>query len=185
MEIAFSEFGTIDHMKLPYDKKKQSNLGYGWVRFSELAVSKLLLHTIKAIHIDGQRVELQSFQSEKDPKCSTEINKNRTNIRKYIKENSVEKFQLNPPDGHLIRKQPPARKSTEAQELYIIRWDCHSVKPNHSLYFSLAYPKPCLDDALDQNLSFRILRPPLCINKDQQIATISGQRNSQSRCLPL
>ena len=177
---AFSKYGKIDQIKFPFNKKRQRNLGYGWVRFSELAVSQFLLQTLRVIEIEGHRVELQSFQTDKDPKCSTEIKKYSSNIRKYIKEQSVEKFNLNPSGNNRVPKQLPIPRSTEAQELYIIRWDCHSIKPNNSLYFKLAYPKPLLHDTLDQNLSFRILHPSVSKRKDQLITRVSGPKNSQN-----
>ena len=172
VETAFSQYGKIRSIKFPYNNRRKRNLGYGWVHFFNPAVTEFLLLSVRKIQIDGRLVELQSFIPEKRHLDGTEAKAFDAIIKKHIREHSEERFCLKPDTQRMTQAADPKTPPNEAETAYVIRWNRHSVKPNHSLYFKLASLNPDKVETKSQNITYRILKPPVPKPQDKSAVLV-------------
>lgn len=62
--VAFSQFGIVSKMKVPYSKSKEKNMGYGFIEFKNDQDAISLLMNNSSILIDGKDVLISQFKSK-------------------------------------------------------------------------------------------------------------------------
>jgi RNA recognition motif-containing protein len=142
---AFSQFGKLLLIRLPFNLNKRCNVGYGFVVLQSADVASQLLNRVRTIRINGKMIHLLSFskRSELEPcsrsaeeadECSTgQLFSIKPPITPTITSNV--RSQLQPLENNL---QPPRSDSRfrfsqrEAEEE--VR-EMHHLKPTQHSYF--------------------------------------------------
>src|SRR3990167_2087551 len=65
VQSVLSRYGTISYLRVPFSKKKNKNLGYGFVVFEDQQVAHSILLMGKQISIEGKMVSFEIFASQK------------------------------------------------------------------------------------------------------------------------
>lgn len=156
VESVLSMFGELCYLRFPYSKAKKRNLGYGIAMFKDPGVTRHLLVSVKHVVIDGRQIEFQVYQ-ENERKSNIEVKASHKAIKAYIRQSSLERFEINS-----IGKEPTVLKAGGSNQdtAFNIRWNLHSIKPNHSFYYNLAAsPERNVREKGVGNLLFRVLKP--------------------------
>lgn len=66
VQHALSKLGPISYLRVPFSKKKNKNLGYGFVVFENLEVSQQILEFDLRVQIDDKLVGFEKFATQKD-----------------------------------------------------------------------------------------------------------------------
>ncbi len=124
----FSQFGSIEYLRLPFCKTKNKNMGYGFVVFHDPAVAEQVLADLKSVIIDGKSIQLHSYSLTKLPSVpSTSTSEPLAN------ENLDTSCQWQGTKDSCPSKEASPRNSAAMQCDQSTSF--HSVKPTESKYF--------------------------------------------------
>lgn len=65
VQSVLSQFGSISYLRVPFSKKKNKNLGYGFVVFENPHVANSVLYSAKKIIIDDKTLQFEKFTTQR------------------------------------------------------------------------------------------------------------------------
>ncbi len=142
--LQFSKFGHILQIRLPYSKKKQKFIGYGYVLYGDEKTAHYLINVIKSLTICGKQISLQRF-TEVDSLSWHDLKRIDLIIDDYAKyeqnilgdsnKNSEETSdEVNLPKPIIELAERPYARS-----VFYTRWNLQSIKPIHSHYYTVRH----------------------------------------------
>ena len=173
IESAFSVFGEISFLRLPFNHRRNRNLGSGFVVFKDPKVAQRLLTEVKQVVIGGKPIELALY-SEKE----TKYKKN-----KYMRfaPPSVKTGARDLPHKPISALQqstagsPSSKGAVQTLEHHprFITGDLHCIKPSQSRYFrppNIPGTQLASFDHRSENLVFRLLKRAVYEAKEREPA---------------
>ena len=159
---AFSEFGEVSFLRLPYNNNRNRNLGSGFVVFKNPKVMWHLLTEVKQVILGGKPIDLTLYSAEetKYRKKKKNVAFSSSTIKTHSRDHAHEKtiFPYKNIAGAHPNKSPV--KNTKLQPS-CITGDLHSIKPSQSRYFRPPNLPEARLETLDHragNLLFRLLK---------------------------
>ena len=142
---AFSQFGKLLLIRLPFNLNKRCNVGYGFVVLRSAEVASHLLNRVRAIRINGKMIHLLSFskRSELEP-CSRSAEEadeyqagQPFSIQPPVKPTitSHVRSQLQPPENNFHLPRTDSRFRFSQREAEEEAREIHHLKPTQHSYF--------------------------------------------------
>lgn len=160
----FSRFGRVIQVRLPYSKKKQKYIGYGFVVFENESIAKALINDVKTIVMCNKPINLQAFKDLDGTSWQElkQIDQILDHYQNYLRRQRISYDE----ESYLPRPtQLQASDRQYPRSSFYSKWNLHVIKPNHSCYYvARQFMKDMMVNTIEPayNLRFRlsVLKPP-------------------------
>lgn len=142
VQSQFSNFGRVIQIRMPYSKKKQKFIGYGFAHFSDESIAQHLINNVRNLTIHGKQIALQRYTdveslSWNDLKRINQIIDEYIEYEKKAVDNSsmTEHFD----ESSLPKPIIDQADRPYARSVFYTRWNLQTIKPIHRHYYSVRH----------------------------------------------
>jgi RNA recognition motif. (a.k.a. RRM, RBD, or RNP domain) len=168
---AFSKYGLIVHVQLPFNTKKKRNLGYCYLAFQDDRVARHLIDSVRQVELEDRTVLLDPFAERPViHKAETKPSKRDLPVQSTTPGRSLT------PEGVSVPGEAGSKKGNACAERPTPRPPAHHTSPSSSSLQDLVllFAKPTRssyfqssahlhDWHTEGNVFFRVNRTPVCI----------------------